>query len=116
MFNGGARGTGIGLAFGAATGIAIVGLYFLLREAPVFALFEDRLNEMLEGMGASTPLRFIGLAIFISLFHSFLEEYYWRWFVFGELQRRIPVGAAYAIASVGFAAHHVLVVLAYFGT
>jgi membrane protease YdiL (CAAX protease family) len=44
-----------------------------------------------------------------------LEEYYWRWFVFGQLRRWIPVGAAIAVSSLAFTAHHVLVLRFYFG-
>lgn len=116
FFRGGLSGIRTGLMFGALVAAAIIGLYLVyLREAPVFAVFGDRLTEKLTGLGAATPVRFAMLAVFISLFHSFLEEYYWRWFVFGELSRRITRPAAYVVASAGFSAHHVLVVLAYFG-
>lgn len=116
FFKGGLRGTSTGLVFGALVAAAIVALYLCyLRQAPVFAMFGERLTEKLTGLGAATPLRFAILAVFLSLFHSLLEEYYWRWFVFGELLRRITRWAAYVIASVGFSAHHFLVVLAYFG-
>lgn len=115
MFRGGIRGTGLGLLFGAITAAAILTLYFALRNAPVFELFEDSLNEKLQGLGATTPARFAMLALFIAIFHSFLEEYYWRWFVFGQLNQRVSAPVAYGTASVGFAAHHVLVVYAYFG-
>ena len=31
--------------------------------------------------------KYVVLAVFYSLFHSLLEEYYWRWFVFRQLRR-----------------------------
>jgi membrane protease YdiL (CAAX protease family) len=54
------------------------------------------------------------MGTFYSLVHSGLEEYYWRWFVFGQLSRRVPLAAAIAISSLGFMAHHVLVLSQFF--
>jgi membrane protease YdiL (CAAX protease family) len=55
------------------------------------------------------------VGVFYSLLHSLLEEYYWRWFVFGQLRRMAPVWIAIAISSLGFMAHHVIVLATYFG-
>ncbi len=55
------------------------------------------------------------LAVFYSAIHSLLEEYYWRWFVFGQLSRICHIPMAIAVSSIGFAAHHVLVLGLYFG-
>jgi len=116
MFGGGRGGMTGGIAFGIAVGLSILALYLgYLRHSEVFATFDASLREKLHGLGATTPLRYAALAVFISLFHSFLEEYYWRWFVFGELRKRIARWLAYAISSIGFAAHHIIVVAAYTG-
>ena len=32
------------------------------------------------------------MAVFYAVVHSFLEEYYWRWFFFGQMRRLMPVG------------------------
>ncbi len=58
---------------------------------------------------------YVLLAAFYSLVHSLLEEYYWRWFVFGRLREAIPWQAAVAVAAVGFTGHHVIVLGTYFG-
>ena len=51
-----------------------------------------------------------------ALIHSFLEEYYWRWFVFDKLRDQLPsTGWAIFFSSIGFMAHHVIVVSFYFG-
>jgi membrane protease YdiL (CAAX protease family) len=71
------------------------------------------LAEKLHGLGAETLGRFVLLAAFISLAHSFLEEYYWRWFVFGRLRQYMPLGAAMAVSSLAFMAHHVIVLSVY---
>lgn len=55
-------------------------------------------------------MHFFALAAFYSCVHSLLEEYYWRWFIFGQLRRYIPLSLAIAFSSLGFMAHHVLLV------
>ena len=57
---------------------------------------------------------FILFAVFITLVHSFIEEFYWRWFVFGRLREVIPLPAAHALAAVTFTGHHVVVTLQYY--
>ena len=41
-------------------------------------------------------------------FTRLLEEYYWRWFLFGGLRRSMPVAAAVVLSSLAFTAHHVI--------
>lgn len=75
----------------------------------------EEVRQKVLGFGADTLLKYITLGVFYSLCHSFLEEYYWRWFVFGQLRRLIPLWAAVAVSSLGFMAHHVLVLATFFG-
>jgi membrane protease YdiL (CAAX protease family) len=75
----------------------------------------DGIHAKIKGMGVDSPSRFIALSTFYALGHSGLEEYYWRWFVFGSLKRRTSLGAAILWSSVGFMAHHVLIVAGFFG-
>ena len=54
-------------------------------------------------------------AVFISFFHSLLEEYYWRWFAFGNLHRCMSSArAAHLLGACGFAAHHVVITTTFF--
>lgn len=116
FFPGKSRGLGPGIAFGAVVSIAIIALYLgYLKTSPVFAGFDAALREKLAGMGATTPARYALLACFIAIFHSFLEEYYWRWFVYGQLRRLTRPAVAMVVSAIGFAAHHVIVVAAYTG-
>jgi len=55
------------------------------------------------------------LSVFYALCHSFLEEYYWRWFVYDMLKRITTVPVANFVSSLGFMAHHVLLLAVYFG-
>ena len=45
--------------------------------------------------------KYVVLAVFYSLFHSLLEEYYWRWFVFRQLRRLVPLWPAIVISALG---------------
>jgi hypothetical protein len=46
--------------------------------------------------------------------NSLIEEYYWRWFLFGHLRQVVPVFLAYLLAGVAFAAHHVVITTQFF--
>ncbi len=48
------------------------------------------------------------------LAHSLLEEYYWRWFVFGQLRRLTTFLPAAVVSSLAFMAHHVVILAVYF--
>ena len=108
-------GARIGVAFGAAVCLAGGAVYFLgLRSFELFDSATDVLRGKLDGAGVTTALRYIILATFYSLCHSLLEEYYWRWFVFGRLMRSWQLWPAAVVSSLGFMAHHVLLLESFF--
>jgi membrane protease YdiL (CAAX protease family) len=45
--------------------------------------------------------------------HAFLEESYWRWFVFGQLRQFMAWPLAAGISGLAFALHHVIVLGSY---
>jgi membrane protease YdiL (CAAX protease family) len=103
-----------GLAFGGCVFVLMLALYFgWLRGSQVLARTPDRLREKLLEVNMGTPSRYILLAIFIVAAHSFLEEYYWRWFVFGQLRYLLKSLSAIAVSSLAFVAHHVVVLYVY---
>jgi membrane protease YdiL (CAAX protease family) len=107
-------GLRLGLAFGLAVAAAMLVLYFgILRETLLGIGLAVRVRAKLEEFGAATPARFLAFAAFISVAHSLLEEYYWRWFVFRRLRLLTPAAPAIAISSLAFMAHHVIVLDAY---
>lgn len=73
------------------------------------------IHHKLAGFGINTLGKYVALALFYSVAHSFLEEYYWRWFVFGRLRLWLAWGPAVTCASLAFMAHHVVVLGVYFG-
>ncbi len=105
-----------GLLFGGVVSVSMFVLYFgLLRGSPAIASAVDPIRAKVAGFGIDSLAKYIALGLFYSLIHSLLEEYYWRWFVFGQLRRQISLAPAIAISSLGFMAHHVLVLGKYFG-
>ena len=106
---------GLGALFGLAVGAAMIALYFAaLKPAGFFDSVAPLVREKVHSFGVHTLAAYLLLALFYSLIHSLLEEYYWRWFVFGQLSRGCNLPSAITIASVGFTAHHVLVLGHYF--
>ncbi len=105
-----------GLGFGILIFVATLALYHLwlgpigFLDAPAVEI-----REKILGFGADTVGKYLALSVFYALGHSFLEEYYWRWFVFGQLRRLMAFGPAVVVSSLGFMAHHVLVLAMFFG-
>jgi len=109
-----ARGLELGAAFGLVVGAAALLLYFLwLKSSPALTATPERLHRWLTEFNLATPGGFVAMAFFIAVLHSFLEEYYWRWFVFGRLEQCLPLAAAMGISSCAFMAHHVILLSVY---
>ncbi|MDZ4818559.1 MAG: CPBP family intramembrane glutamic endopeptidase [Planctomycetota bacterium] len=110
------RGVGEGIVFGLIVGAAmLIAYHWWLKPGGYFVAAAAEVNAKVQGLGAGTPVRFLFMALFYCVVHSLLEEYYWRWFVFGELRQvqRWPIAAV--VSGIGFTAHHVLVIGMYFG-
>ena len=108
-------GIAVGIAFGVLVSVAMVALFQAwLKSTEMFGVFEKAVVEKASGMGLSLNL-FIAVGIFYSLIHSLLEEYYFRWFIFGQLRQKVSFQPAALISSLGFMAHHVIVLAKYFG-
>jgi membrane protease YdiL (CAAX protease family) len=103
-----------GLAFGLGVAALMLGIYFgVLRGSSMLALTPARLRHKLQEVGMATPARYVALAVFIVAAHSLLEEYYWRWFVFGRLRRLMSRMLAILLSGLAFAAHHIVVLYVY---
>lgn len=106
-----AIGTGVGLAVCAA----MFAIYEFVFPDAVHELLTAQLVERVQGFGVDSWPKFVGLGVFYALVHSLLEEYYYRWFVFGQLRHVVPLGTAMLISGVAFMGHHVIVLTHYFG-
>jgi membrane protease YdiL (CAAX protease family) len=110
------RGLLIGAAFGAVVAAGMFALYWgWLKPNGEFDAPAAEVREKVKSFGVHSLFAFILLGLFYSTLHSLLEEYYWRWFVFGRLDRWLAPAAAIGISGLAFAAHHVLVLQQYFG-
>jgi len=108
-------GWGVVLVTGLATGLAIAGMGFLLMLTPLGDMVREgaaRVSAKAEGLGFKD--HFVLFAIFVSVIHSALEEFYWRWFAYGQLRRKMTRRAAHLVAAVAFGAHHLIVTLQFF--
>ena len=107
---------GLSLAFGALVACAMILLYQLvLKPNGVLSDASDRIQIKIADLGLNSPSKYISLGIFYVAAHSLLEEYYWRWFVFRQLREHAGFHASVLISSVGFMAHHVVLLAVYFG-
>jgi uncharacterized protein len=105
-----------GLAFGFAVAGAMLALYgWVLGPYGFFDGPDEAIREKVQDLGLDTAGKFIAAALFYSLIHSLLEEYYWRWFVFGELRWLLRLGPAILVSSLAFMAHHVILLGIFLG-
>jgi len=97
--------TGIGVAL-AAGGLMLTPLKEVaLAAAPA-------IREKLVTLGVEK--HYWLFAVFLSVIHAALEEYYWRWFVFGQLRRKLMLTPAVTVAALGFASHHIIILSQFF--
>jgi membrane protease YdiL (CAAX protease family) len=105
----------VGVGFGLLVSAAILGLYYgYFRDSSFLADTPAKLRDKLREFGVNTPAAYAVLAGFFVVAHSLLEEYYWRWFVFGRLRHLTRFGPAVALSSLAFMAHHVVILDVYF--
>lgn len=102
------------LLWGFLSGILILilglGTFFLFPE--FFLSFQPQVQEKVLQMGIEK--HYLLFAAGISVFHSLLEEFYWRYFVFRGLMIRSSIIPAAIISSAGFSLHHFVILSQYF--
>jgi CAAX protease family protein len=103
----------VGIGFGLVVAAAMQAIFSAAPQ--MFDAPAAEVRKKVESFGIASSTAYVLFAIFVSAIHSLLEEYYWRWFVFGQLARGCRLPIAIAVSSVAFAAHHVLVLGLYFG-
>jgi len=106
------QGIGFGLIVAA---LMIVAFVVIVQETEAGRSLAQAVQDKMSDAGFNTFARFIAISIFYCVVHSFLEEYYWRWFIFRGCTRIMPFVPAVIISSLGFTIHHVLILSVYFG-
>jgi membrane protease YdiL (CAAX protease family) len=111
-----ARAWIVGIVFGLAVVAAMEMVYRVgLEPYARFGPAREAIRAKIAGFGISSPWTYAAMAIFYALVHSGMEEYYWRWFVFGRLREVTNGPVAILVSSFGFMAHHVIVLVMFFG-
>ncbi len=98
------------LPLGAFVGALVVASFVLLLNTPLGGVVADAAGAI------GTKARQLGVfehywsfALFLSLVNSLVEEYYWRWFLFGRLRLVLPRWPAHLLAALAFTAHHAVI-------
>lgn len=102
-------------SWGLGSGLVICAAGTLLMLSPMGEMIwlgAESIREKAEQLGFTN--HFLLFAVFISVFHSALEEFYWRGFVFGKLRTKLGAIGSHILAGLAFAAHHLVVTWQYF--
>ncbi|MDR2441164.1 MAG: CPBP family intramembrane metalloprotease [Planctomycetaceae bacterium] len=114
------RGFVEGAVFGIFIAVTMILLYIFRLGLPGQLLGNNTSASLviitkMNSLGITNEYMFFLLGVFYSVIHSGLEEYYWRWFIFGRLRNSGSWFLAAVISSLGFTAHHILLLGTYFG-
>ena len=104
----------LGIMTGLLIGSVIIGGYSFEPIGDYARGFKDEITTKVTEMGISEPVPYVVFCIFLAGLHSLIEEFFWRWYVFGRLIKVLGRGTAYLAASFAFAAHHYVLLGCYF--
>ena len=80
------RWVSAGLAFGLLVLLAMLGLYhWVFEPAGLFDQAGQAVRQKLSGLELDTVWKYAALGTFYAIFHTVLEDYHWRCFVFSQL-------------------------------
>jgi len=95
---------------GLASGLVMAGAVWLAVRSPLgerLYAASGAIRDRVQHLGVAG--HYIAFVAALSLVNSLIEEYYWRWFVFGRLRSFLTPWPAAAVASLAFAAQHAIV-------
>jgi len=99
-----------GITGGTLLGLIIVLAYWLLARD---SLDFSELQSFVTRAGIDSPGKYLGLALYLTLVNSLIEEYVFRWFIFVQLRRLMVTGLALLASALVFTVHHSLVLSVY---
>ncbi|MEM7146701.1 MAG: CPBP family intramembrane glutamic endopeptidase [Verrucomicrobiota bacterium] len=102
----------LGLISGLIISAGILAVAWLTPLEDVILAAAPAISQKINDLGFAN--NFLLLALGISLVNSAMEEYYWRWFVYGNLRHVIWLPAAHLLAALAFTAHHLVVTTQFF--
>ncbi len=99
---------------GLLLGVGIVALMLVVLRTPVGDVaFASAGRIRAKALQLGVLDHYVPFAIVLSVVHSLIEEYYWRWFVYGRLRSALAAAPAHLLAGASFAAHHVVLTTQY---
>ena len=105
----------LSVGLGSGVVVAMFAIYHYGLSPSVQAQLVAQVVEKVRGFDLDSWGKFVALATFYAVAHSLLEEYYYRWFLYGQLRYVVKPGPAMAVSGLAFMAHHVIVLGHYFG-
>jgi len=106
----------VGVGFGILVVMAMFTIfYFVIQPTETGTRLSKMVGEKIQSMGLNSVRKYVALGCFYTVAHSFLEEYYWRWFVYDLGKKYFNLVVANVVSSMGFAAHHVILLGFFFG-
>jgi hypothetical protein len=107
------RAIPLGLLSGAVIAGFMIAMYKWSPMGDYVRANREAVRGKIAELGLLDPPVYVAFGVFIALLHSLLEEYFWRWYVFGRLSQVIALPSAYVLASLAFAGHHYVVLATY---
>ena len=105
-----------GVFYGLAIAVmSLVVYYFWLQDSDILSMVPYVVQTKLGAYGVSGWRDFLWLGSYYIIPHTLCEEYYWRWFVYGELRKLISIQKAIVLSGLAFALHHILLGHRYLG-
>ena len=104
------KGMPAAIALGIGIYVVILGGYFLV--SPFFD-FSQIAGALTENAGV-TKENFLYVSLYISFANSFLEEFFFRGFVFTNLKRHTGRNMAYLFSAAAFSLYHVAMMIGWF--
>ncbi|MCD6579402.1 CPBP family intramembrane metalloprotease [bacterium] len=95
-------------------GLILVGIYLLAFFLLKHFLNFDQIAHKLINRNGITPINLIFVGLFIILINSYLEEYFWRGYLFKEFSSCISPFWAHLLSGFGFSLHHLVFIYDWF--
>ena len=103
-----------GLVFGLVISALALGL-MVTPLGEIIRAGARNVSEKLQNLGVElTVPSYVLFAAYLSFVNAAMEEYYWRWFIYGNLRKRMKKWIANVVVAVGFVLHHLIVTLQFF--
>jgi membrane protease YdiL (CAAX protease family) len=98
-----------GVAVGVGSGLVIAVVVFATHRLLGPRLIDpEMVRSAAVRNGIGEPSAYLGLALYLTLVNSLLEEYVWRWFVFRRCEVLVGSGPAVVASALLFTVHHVI--------